>query len=509
MRFFFPLTYFPEPELQSIEVASSFQIPSFQIVGLPGPEVNESKERVRAAIEASQLEFPRRRVVINLAPASIRKRGTGSDLAMALAVLAHRSLDDDDRRVAAWAELGLDGATKPCSHPTRALYAASKSGVSWLLHAPDDGPALRDAAELLSRNGMASPERVPVRTLAEAWEWVREGSRTAPGASAALSTTTQWPSEETPSSLPVPQTLAEVLGPALAGFHSLLLLGPRGTGKTLALEQATACFPQVSGAAGLLRRMSWELAPDESEDGSACAVRVGPEVRPAGLLGGWSASAFRPGAFARAHEGILLADELLEWSRDSREALRGPLDQGAYTLHRREGVIAVRSRFLLLGTGNLCPCGGTPPDLMPRASEALLTACRCTLTSREAYLGRLSGPILDRIDLAHLMIPRGRGLERSIPLGELQARILSCRERLLQRWSGLPGLLSAMRLEQMLAEQPGLRDALDEGSYPSLRSRHKTLRIALTLSEWLGAGTSVADCVWRAEPLRPEKILGR
>jgi hypothetical protein len=171
-----PLNSEPRPSLQDIEVATFFQLPSFHIIGLPGQEVGEARERVRAAIEASGLEFPKRRVVLNLSPASIRKRGTGLDLAMALAVLAIGS--EQEFRLGAWGELGLDGAVKPVGQLTRSIYAIWCAGVRILLlsrceiHEAHQALAtIRESREFSS----LLPALVPVDSLTEAWNLIESG----------------------------------------------------------------------------------------------------------------------------------------------------------------------------------------------------------------------------------------------------------------------------------------------------------------------------------------------
>lgn len=513
MRFFFPLTTLPQPELQSIEVASSFQIPSFQIVGLPGPEVSESRERVRAAIEASGLEFPRRRVVLNLAPASVRKHGTGSDLAMALAILAHgRDLDREglpaESQVAAWGELGLDGSLKGCGHATRALYAATRAKIPWFIHAPQDRVALHGARTLLTHAGDAPPQLIEVESLGEAWHWaLKPTSQNAERAHSSTRDASPIEPIRGPELLPIPGDLVDPIGISLAGHHALLLLGPRGSGKSVALEQAMACMPQSSPKTQLLRQLNRELAI--SHPLHATGIRVGPDVRPGGLLGGWSAGAFRPGALAAAHEGLLLGDELPEWSRDSLEILRGPLESGSYPLHRKEGALQVDARFLFLATGNLCPCGGVPHELRPRADDSSLRlpACSCSLARQSAYRSRLSGPILDRIDIGHLLVTRPLKPDGALTAEHLRARITHCRQQLSAQWGALPGQLSAAALESLLADRPPLQAALAQTRYGSLRSRHKILRLALTIAAWRGEGEPNSVHLWQAERMRPECIL--
>ena len=516
-----PLTSEATPVLQKIEIASSRQIPGLLIIGLPSPEVAEARERVRAAIEFSGLAFPRRRVVINLSPASIRKRGTGLDLAMALSIL----LDDRQRSRGkkkpgpsesgvAWGELGLDGRVKPVGQLMRALYAAWQAEAPWFILSQKERKEAERCRELLmatahEQPGPAKdlPELVPVASLEEAWSWLckrafpsrRPGSRAAKNprptpvaAPAALATSGILPPRAAPPSgtvpdsghlLPLPPTLARIVGVAAAGRHHLLLLGPRGTGKSHALEWLVALQPDPSATMRLHHRLIGELSAEAPALIDAPIVRrVSPQVKPAALIGSATATVLRPGEFSLAHGGLLIADELPEWARDSREIFREPLERGRVLLTRLHASLEFPARFALAANGNLCPCGGWPPQLA--RVEKRGTPCDCAVTVRQHYLSRLSGPLLDRIDLSFLIQAMPRVSARGAELHPLREQVARSRDLAVHSWGGVAGELSSPELSRMLERNPAWQEALARLRLSSLRSRHKVLRVALTLSAW-------------------------
>jgi magnesium chelatase family protein len=523
------------PLLQQIEVATFFQLPSFQIIGLPGPEVAEAKERVRSAIEASQMEFPRKRVILNLSPASIRKRGTGLDLAMALAVLALG--DSWDVHLAAWGELGLDGKVKAAGQLTRTLYAAWQGQVTYLLLSRDEyekaASALRWIGESHELSG-TPPILVPVTSLEEAWQLIAqrelESFRTTRIEGANLNqgfaeqTSVESPAGTSPKNSPRAEEggsslltlspfLERMIGVAAAGQHHFFLLGPRGTGKSHALEWFIAVHPPVSPADRLHHHLLAELAESSSRthsDGDNLPIRrVSSQVRPAALIGGANSVQIRPGEYSLAHGGILIADELPEWPRDSRESLREPLERGKVTLSRVQGSLELSARFLLAANGNLCPCGGWPLQMPVTIKK--LSRCRCTLTARQNYLAKLSGPILDRMDMIVLFteppVPQNADTLASERLQFLLKKVLATQKFLKARWGNIPGRLSGADLEALVRKYPNWNKLLDDLNFISLRSRHKILKLALTLSAWDEADSPSPSHFMEAFFYRPERYL--
>ena len=538
MRIFAPLNSESDPVLQQIEVATFFQLPSFHIVGLPSPEVAEARERIRSAVEASGIEFPRRRVVLNLSPASIRKRGTGLDLAMALAVLFLGS--EEDSKLGAWGELGLDGTVKPAGQITRALYAAWKGGLSFFVLSAQEYPAAQAALKGIWQSGEMinpAPRLIPVSSLSEARERVLrldreiatdgisgESPEDLPGDLPGDSSVTNSPL----SLLPLGEALERMIGTAVAGCHHLLLLGPRGTGKTQALEWFVALQPKALPQDRLKQQLLSELSRSSQSFnsdrslGRAPIRRVGAQVRPSALIGGASSLTVRPGEYSLAHGGVLVADELPEWPRDSRESLREPLERGKVTLTRAQGSLELPAQFVLAANGNLCPCGGWPkqlpiPTLEKKGDEEegrvepAWSRCKCTDSVRGAYLSRLSGPLLDRIDLTLMMAqpaaPTVSGKNTFEKMISLRKKVENVRAQLVEKWGGPPGFLLGAQIELILHRYPELQRLLSRLPYASLRSRHKMVRVALSLSAWDGLETPTEAHFSEAGYYRPERYL--
>ncbi|MGK5083677.1 ATP-binding protein [Bdellovibrionota bacterium FG-1] len=501
LRIAAPLTGEVEPTLQWIEVASFLQIPSFHIIGLPAPEVAEARERIRAAIEASGLPVPRKRVIVNLSPAAIRKRGTGADLAMALGILdAHskRKKTSSFDVIVAWGELGLNGTIKPAGQLTRAVFAAWKARANALIVAQDEAPKTAERVAWITEAGLI-PDALPplvfgASTLSEAWEILKDPTLFVPVAIPPCPKSLDRPSSaEPPSLLPLSPLMERVIGTGAAGEHHLLLLGPRGVGKSHALEWLIAlqplADPKLRIQHALLRELSIKTDPLKPADFYVPIRRIGAQVRPSALTGGAGVGGIRPGEFSLAHGGLLIADEFLEWARDSREALREPLERGVLTLTRSMKSAELPAKFVLAANGNLCPCGGWPKEfpLPSSTSSAVLSApavCRCTATAKATYLSRVSGPILDRIDLV-VWVAQGEGGAAS-QLLPLRQRVAQARTLARDHWGKPAGQLSATELETLLETHAEWKDSLRSLKLSSYRARHKILRVALTLAAWDG-----------------------
>ena len=464
------------PRCQEIEIASTYQIPTFQIIGLPGPEVAEAKDRIRSAIESSGFKFPKRKVILNLSPASVRKEGTGLDLAMAVAVLIESWKIAENTgplaysRVFAWGELGLDGRVKAVRSPARAIAAAIHGGADFILVAKADEARFRDtAAELFP--GAGTPPILGIAHFREAESALRE-RMTEPVPSTPKLKVTLRPMHHL---LPIPRPTAEVLQIAAAGAHHFLLLGPKGIGKSLALEWFLAFQPALDRETLKTRRFLAEMSGREDDPPFR---RIGTQVKPAALVGSFSSRGLRPGEFSLAHGGVLLADEFPEWSRDSREALREPLERQRVTLTRVDGVLELPCDFIFAGNGNLCPCGGVPYAI----AETNSPACRCLPSVRERYLAKIGGPLLDRLDLVIVLLAGPNSDIPLVPFSEFSAKTVRARERLIARYGVPPGKLPPAHLEEILATDSLIRAELAAIPFGSFRDRHKTLRIALTLA---------------------------
>ena len=493
-----------EPRCQEIEVASSFQIPHFQIIGLPGPEVSEAKDRVRSAIESSGFEFPRRKIVMNLSPASVRKKGTGLDFAMAVALLIEswriekKTGPFPAERIFAWGELGLDGRLKSVRSPARAIQAARLGKADLILIAKSDEDRFREVARDLFSDGQ-TPAILALAHLADAPRALFGECPANPSPS--LSPTV--PRKATSPLLPISESMATLLQIAAAGAHHFLLLGPKGAGKSVALEWFLALQPELDNETQRTRQFISEISGREIE---APYRRVSTQAKPAALLGSFSGGCLRPGEFSLAHGGVLLADEFPEWSRDSREALREPLERRRVTLTRVDGSLELPADFTFAGNGNLCPCGGIPDS----PSDSAFSPCRCLPAERGKYFAKLSGPILDRLDLVAIVLNPPRCTPAIRDEAALVRETIEARKRLVTRYGLPPGKLPPEALEELLGKHPFLRESLDTIRYPSFRDRHKTLRIALTLAALEGREFPSIETLRRARAYRLESSkLGR
>lgn len=455
-----------------VEVDVHRGLPGFAIVGLPDTAVREARERVRAALVNCGFEFPLRRIVVNLAPASLRKAGPGMDLAIAAALLsASGQLEWEGlARVALAGELALDGTTRAVHGALAIAEAAREGGAEAIVLPEENGPeaALASGIEVVSLDSIG---RLPALA---AGEWMPP--RPAP--------LTLEPGEGNGgpdlADLRGQPHLRHALEVAAAGGHSLLMIGPPGAGKSLAASRLPSILPPLADVEAL------EVARIASACGRLASARGGGRpfrsphhtISPAGLVGGGTPP--RPGEVTLAHRGVLFLDELCEFRRDALEALRAPLESGEVSIARAGGRSMLPCRFMLVAAANPCPCGRGEAD----------PDCSCAPLAVQRYQGRLSGALADRIDiLAAVRQPSAAeiGGAAGEPSAAVRERVASARRRQERRLG--PGRCNAEMTpgearECALQPQAGaLLAELYARQRLSGRAHDRALRLAQTIAD--------------------------
>ncbi len=483
-----------------VEVEVAVGLPAVVVVGLPDVAVRESKDRVKSAIVNSGYAYPTRRITVNLAPADVKKEGPAFDLPMALGMLA-ATQQVGLARVGQYAlvgELALDGALRAVRGCLSMAMACRDAGLKGMVLPRDNGPeaAVVEGIDVIAVASLAEAvgflnEELPLEPLQLDLDEVFKESASY---------------DEDFSDVKGQAHAKRALTVAAAGAHNLIMIGPPGAGKTMLSRRLPSILPLLTPQEALETTRIYSVSGLLSKGKALLAIRPfrAPHhtVSDAGLIGGGAIP--RPGEISLAHHGVLFLDELPEFNRAALEALRQPLEDGTVTISRVQSTMTYPTDIMLVAAMNPCPCGFFTD---PRRE------CHCTPRQIKNYLSRISGPLLDRIDV-HVEVPAVHYQElasevKSESSRQIRSSVMRARQRQMERFRGIGILTNSRMTNRQLKDYCPLDEACAEllgramsELRLSARAYHRIIKVARTIADLEGTEHIIPEHIAEAVQYR-------